>query len=204
MGRHGIHTTQVQQALAHVSRRKGVDELPRLHLGGAADHVDDLVLVHRVGAAMRERDLFELAVEMHRVLADEVDELDGCALGERDAVGHGHRAHRSGQLVALERCAIDNRRLAAGGHGLVQARVLRQLLGDEREHRGAVRRTEIAHELFGIGFLQLVDRAHLYETHGARERHGVAGRDDVSALRRLAVELVGVERQIAHRGQARA
>ena len=153
---------------------------------------------------MRERDLLDLAVEVHRVLAHEVHELHGRALGERDAVAHGHRAHRLGQLVALERRAVDDGRLAVRGHRLVQARVLRQLLGDEREHGGLVRRGEVAHELFGVGLLQLVGRAHLDEAHGARERHGVAGRDDVAAERGLAGELVGVERQVAHRRQPRA
>ncbi|MFR4804688.1 MAG: hypothetical protein ACLT98_16035 [Eggerthellaceae bacterium] len=41
---------------AHVSRRKGVDELPRL-TSAVRLTMSTISLVHRVGAAMRERDL---------------------------------------------------------------------------------------------------------------------------------------------------
>ena len=58
--------------------------------------------------------------------------------------------------------------LPTGGHGLVQARVLRQLLGHQREHRGPVRRaTRYDTSCLGIGLLQLVGCAHLHEAHGA-------------------------------------
>ncbi|MFR4804687.1 MAG: hypothetical protein ACLT98_16030 [Eggerthellaceae bacterium] len=108
--------------------------------------------------------------------ADEVDELDA-RLGERDAVARPSSYRRSGQCT-LER-ANDNRRLAAAATA-VQA-LSRQLLGDEREHRGTVRRTEIAHELFGT-FLQLVGRATSTRRTGLRTAR-CCGRDDVAARR---------------------
>ena len=72
MRRHRVHAPQVQQAFARIARREGVDEFPRLDLGGATDHGDDLMLVHGIGSAMRKRDLLELAVEVHRVLAHQI------------------------------------------------------------------------------------------------------------------------------------
>ena len=154
------------------------------------------MLGNRVVPPMRERNLSDLAVEMHRVLAHKLDEGIRSSFGERRPVRDGHRPDGLGQLLLLQWDALDDSALPHCGDSLVQARVLRELLRLKRKHRLIARGIEIGDELLRIGLLQLVDIAHVDQTLLACEGHGVASRYDIGAQRRLAVEGVGVEREI--------
>ena len=204
MGRRRLHPPQIEQAFLQVARRERIHELPWLHFGRPADEGDDLVLVHRVGATVRERDLSDLVVEVHGVLAHQLDDLGRRTFRERDAMAHGHGAHRLRQLVAFERRAVDDGRLAVLRGGLVQPGVLGELLGLQRQHRGGARRFQVGDQGLGVGLLELFGVTHRDEAQRTRERHGVACRHDVGPRGRLPVELVGIERKVAERGQAGA
>ena len=105
------------------------------------------MLGNRVVPPMREGDLRNLAVEMHRVLAHKLDEGIRSSLGERRPVRDGHRPNGVGQLLLLQWDALDDGALPHCSDSLVQARVLRELLRLKREHRLIARGIEIGDEL---------------------------------------------------------
>ena len=196
MGRGRLHLRAIDEAFFKVARGEGVDELPRSYLGRAAYERAHLVLGNRVVPPMREGDLRNLAVKMHRVLAHKLDQGICSPFGERRPVRDGHRPNGVGQLFLLQWDALDDSALPHCGDSLVQARVLRELLRLKREHRLIARGIQVGNKLLRIGLLQLVDIAHVDQSLLACEWHGVASRYDIGAQCRLAVEAVGVEREI--------
>ena len=196
MGRSRLHFRAIDKALLKVARGKGIDEFPRSCLGCAAYKRAHLVLGNRVVPPMRERNLRDLAVEMHRILAHELDEGICSCLGERRPVRDGHRPDGVGQLLLLQWDAFDDSALPHCGDSLVQARVLRKLLRLKRKHRLIARGIEVGDELLRIGLLQFVSIAYVDQSLLACEGHGVASRYDIGPQRRLAVEGVGIEREI--------
>ena len=196
MGRGRLHFRAIDEALLKVARGKGIDKFPRSCLGRAAYKRAHLVLGNRVVSPMRERNLRDLAVEMHRVLAHELDQGICSPFGERRPVRDGHRPDGVGQLLLLQWDAFDDSALPHCGDSLVQARVLRELLRLKRKHRLIARGIEVGYKLLRIGLLQLVGIAYVDQSLLACEGHGVASRYDIGPQCRLAVEGVGVEREI--------
>ena len=201
--RRGLHLREQREALREVALGEGGREIPRLHLRCARHEPAHIPLGHGIGAAPGKRDLLELVVEMHGVLADKLYKSACRPPGEHDTVAGGHGAHPLRQLPALRRGAVDDGLGAEGRDGLVQTRVLCELLGLQGEHCGIARRAEISHDLLGVGLLQLLGVAYVHETHRAGEGHGIAGVGDVGTGGRLAVEVVGVEGEVTELGQAR-
>ena len=108
----------------------------------------------------------------------------------------GHRPDGVGQLLLLQWDAFDDSALPHCRDSLVQARVLRKLLRLKRKHRLIARGIEVGDELLRIGLLQLVDITYVDQSLLTCEGHGVASRYDIGPQRRLAVEGVGIEREI--------
>ena len=197
MGRGGFHLRAIDETFFKVARGESVDELPRSYLGRAAYERAHLVLGNRVVPSVRQGDLRNLAVKVHRVLAHKLDQGICSPFGERRPVRDGHRPDGVGQLFLLQWDALDDSALPHRSNSLVQARVLRELLCLKGKHGLVARGIEVGDKLLRIGLLQLVDIAHVDQPLLACEGHGVAGRYDIGPQRRLAVEGVGVDGEIA-------
>ena len=196
MGRGRLHLRAIDEALLKVARGEGVDELPRSYLSRAAYERAHLVLGNRVVPPVRKGNLRNLTVEMHRVLTHKLDQSIRSSLSERRPVRDGHRPDGVGQLLLLQRNALDDGALPHPSDSLVQTRVLRELLCLKGKYGLVARGIEVGDKLLRIGLLQLVDIAHVDKPLLACEGHGVAGRYDIGPQRRLAVEGVGVEGKI--------
>ena len=145
MRRGGIHLAQQPKALGQVALGEGIGERPGFHLRSAGHQLAHLALAHRIAPVVGQGDLPQLVVEMHGILAHQIDQGRRSPLAHHDAVARGHGAHLAGQLARLRQSAVDHRLRAHAGHSLVQARVLRQLLGLQKQHRGLVGRTQIGY-----------------------------------------------------------
>ena len=85
---------------------------------------------------MRKRKLTDLAIERNRIRTCKIDERCCCTFREGNSMRKRHRAHRRIEVLCLKRCAINNGIFPEPAHCLIQARILRQLLRDERQNSG--------------------------------------------------------------------
>jgi len=101
---------------------------------------------------MRKRKLANLTIERNRIRTCEIDERCCCTFREGDSMRERHRTNRRIEVLRLKRCAINNGIFPEPAHCLIQTRILRQLLRDERQNSGLRWRSKIGDERFCISF----------------------------------------------------
>ena len=144
----------------------------------------------------------QLGIEGNGILPHKLDETRRRCEGDGDSVRRGHIPHAGRKLAPLQGGAIDDRALPQLGSGLVERGALGNLRAYEGQDRRRRRVSQILDESGDRLLLHGIHAAHEHEADAARERKGVARRDDVCAFGRR-FEDVEVEVYVAARGDVR-
>ena len=171
--------------------------MPGLGLGDASDVRLHLGQVDDGATPQGNGHLGQLAVEVDGRFADERDEFLGRRARNAHALALGKLLHLLRQLTCAERAAIDDGLLVDLGDRLVQTRVLRELLGDEREDGRIVGALEIRDDGLLRRLLETLRRLDDDEALLAHERHRIASRRELVGGERPTFEHVLVEVEIA-------